>query len=132
MNKLLPPKRDRLSPFEKWLEDIMKEMTPKRDRMKVTPQDIMIDYDILVRDGSVPGGNFSDVWVKLFQIIMGSPELASRFDTMRIFKHIARNVGAKNVDEFEIDQPVPPVQAQVQPDEQVEAGVQAGNLVPMG
>lgn len=116
----------------RWPEDVMEEMKPKRDRMKVSPFDILVDYDLMVRDGSVPGGNYSNVWVQLFQTIMGTPELAGRFDTMRIFKHIARNAGAKNVDEFEIDQPIPPVQAQVQPDEQVAASAQAGNIVPIG
>ena len=32
-------------------------------RIKVSPFDILVNYDIKVRDGSVPGGNYSRVWI---------------------------------------------------------------------
>jgi hypothetical protein len=89
-----------------------------------------VDYDLLVRDGSIPGGNFSGVWSQLFKTIMSSPELAGRFNVMGIFKYIARNLGAKNVDDFELKQ-IPQTQAQVLPDEQVAAQAQAGNIAPV-
>jgi len=117
----------------RWPEDIMAELNPQRGRVKISPYDLLIDYDLMVRDGSIPGGNFSNTWVQMFKIIMENPMLTQRFDIMRIFKHIARNTGAKNVEEFEIKgQQVPAVNAQVLPDEQVAQQAQAGNLVPMG
>lgn len=116
----------------RWPEDIVKEMNPQRGRVKVTPWDVLVDYDLIIRDGSVPGGNFSDVWVQLFQTIMSAPQLSNRFDIMRIFKHIARNIGAKNVEEFELKEPVPQVNAQVVPDEEVARQAQAGNIAPVG
>ncbi len=73
----------------RWPADIMKDVQSKNNRAKVTPWDVLVDYDLLIRDGSVPGGNFSEVWVQLFQTIMGSEQLAGRFDIMKIFKHIA-------------------------------------------
>ncbi len=105
----------------RWQETLMREYGSKikSDRMKVTPFDILIDYDLKVRDGSVPGSNSSKVWVKMFEVIAKNPRLAQSLDIVRIFKHIARNTGAKNVEEFEI-----------RPDQQVGKDVQAGNLIP--
>jgi len=115
-----------------WSQKILEDMGAQEGRVKITPWDIMIDYDLLVRDGSVPGGNFSGVWSQLFKTIMSSPDLAGRFNVMGIFKYIARNLGAKNVDDFEIKQPIQPVQAQVVPDAAAAAAAKAGNIVPMG
>jgi hypothetical protein len=113
-----------------WPEKLMQDMGVQDGRVKISPWDILVDYDLLVRDGSVPGGNFSGVWSQLFKTIMSSPELAGRFNVMGIFKYIARNLGAKNVDDFELKQ-IPQTQAQVLPDEQVAAQAQAGNIAPV-
>lgn len=94
-----------------------------RGRMKVSPLDLLVLYDVLVRDGSIPGGNYSQVWENMFKVIAEIPELHQEFDLVRIFKHIARNNGATNVEEF--------VKVQVMPDEQVMQNVQKGNIVPM-
>lgn len=94
-------------------------------RMKITPDDLLIDYDVIPRDGSLPGGNFSSAWLDLFKTVTASPELAAQFDTFRLFSYIAREMGAKNVEEFRA------VQTQVMPDQQVAQGVQAGNLIPL-
>jgi hypothetical protein len=109
----------------RWQETIMGHYGENVQRMKVSPFDLLIDYDVLVRDGSVPGGNFSDSWVQMFQILGTSPELQQTFDIGRIFKYIATNMGAKNVDEFVRMKP------QVMDDEQVQQQAQAGNIVPM-
>jgi hypothetical protein len=100
-----------------------------RGRIKVDPKDIDINYNVVVRDGSVPGGNYADVWTQLFQILGSNPELAQRFDVVRIFTHIARNLGAKNVNDFV--KKGGDVQPQVMPDEAVQQQVQAGNVVPL-
>lgn len=109
-----------------WQERLMQEYQPKDDRVKVSPFDILVDYDVLVRDGSIPGGNFSEVWVQMFDILAQHPELQSRIDTFRVFSHIARNMGAKNIHEFER------VKAEVMPNEQVEEQARQGNIVPVG
>lgn len=95
-----------------------------RGRMKVKPTDLLVAYDCVVRDGSIPGGNYSQVWEKMFQIIAATPELQQQLDIVKIFKHIARNNGATNMEEF--------VKVQVMPDEQVLQQVQKGNLAPFG
>jgi len=96
----------------------------KRNRVKVSPFDILVDYDMKVRDGSVPGNNFSEVWMRMFDILATHPELDAKFDIVRIFRHIARNAGAKNVTEFE--RPA----AKIVPDEKALRGAEAGNLIP--
>jgi len=111
-----------------WPEVLRKQFGVMNEPIPVTPFDLIVDYDVKIRDGSIPGGNFSQAWIQLYQIMAGNPELAQRFDMVRIFKHIAVNLGAKNVDNFE-RQPMPNVATA--PDEQVADQAQAGNLVPI-
>ena len=109
--------------------DQLKAMLGK-DRTQVTPYDMAINYDLIVRDGSIPGGNFSDAWIDLFKTIGTTPELAQQFDVTRIFMYIAQQLGAKNVEDFRRN--INQVQATTMPDQQVEQQAQAGNLVPIG
>lgn len=115
-----------------WLDVLQEEYGTEiaRGRMKVSPDDLDINYDVLVRDGSIPGSNFSDVWMRMFDILSQQPELSKHFDIVRIFKHIARNSGAKNVNEF-IRQGGN-MQPSILPDEQVAQQVAAGGLSPVG
>ena len=92
----------------------------KQNRMKVTPQDLNIDYDVELRDGSNFAGQGADTWMQMFTLIAEHPELNAKFDVQRIFEHIARSNGVKNVEEF----------YRVMPDQQVQQEVAAGNLVP--
>ena len=110
-----------------WYDRLLEEYgdTVKDDRLKVSPEQILVDYDLIVRDGSVPGSNFSKVWMDTFKLLAEHQELQQTFDIVRIFNHIARNSGAKNVSEFRR------VQVGTMPDDKVMAGVQAGNLVPI-
>ena len=108
----------------RWPEKLMKEYgVGPNDRVNVSPFDLLVNFDVLVRDGSIPGGNWNEAWIQLFQSISAQPALAQKFDIVRIFKHIARGLGAKNVDDFEI---------QTMPDDQVRNQVEAGNLQPVG
>jgi hypothetical protein len=115
----------------RWQETIMREYSDQvqNNRMLVTPFDLLVDYDLLIRDGSVPGGNYSESWIQLYQILAQNPELTQSFEMVRIFKHIARGLGAKDVDQFER---LNPPTASTMPDETIESEVQKGNLVPVG
>ena len=95
----------------------------KNGRMKVDPMELVVEYDVKVRDGSIPGSNYSQAFSKLFEIVAQSPELQQQFDLPRMFMHIAENNGAKNVHEF--------IKVGQIPDEQAAQQAQAGNLVPM-
>ena len=116
----------------RWQETLQREYGGKieRNRMKVTPWDLLIDYDVMIRDGSVPGSNFSESWIQMYQILASNPELANNFEMVRIFKHIARGMGAKDVEQFE-RVGVPATTAQTMPDEQVADQVEKGNLLPL-
>jgi hypothetical protein len=106
-----------------WPEILGKEYGDSK-RIKVDPMQILVDYDLFVRDGSIPGGNFSRIWFDMFKVIAEHPELQQNFDSIRIFKHIARNNGAKDVEEF--------VRVKALPDEQVVVDADKGNLVQIG
>lgn len=108
-------------------EQLMKAF--ENPRIKVSPFDLAVNYDLLVRDGSVPGGNFSDAWLDLFKTISSQPELMQRFDVTRIFTYIAQQLGAKNAEDFKRN--VQGVNQTVMPDDQVAREAQAGNLVPV-
>jgi hypothetical protein len=99
-----------------------------RGRIKVSPQQLDVFYDVVVRDGTIPGSNFSDVWMQMFNNIIQVPELSQQFDIVKIFKHIARNAGAKNVNEFV--RRGGGMTTSTMPDEDIANQVQAGNLVP--
>ena len=112
----------------RWEEDLKKEYG-KKDKIKVKPSDLDIDFDIIPRDGSVPGNQDVQSWLQLYQMAIENPQVAREVDTVRVFKHIARELGAKNVNDFIRQQPM---QSQVMPDEEVDKQVQAGNLRPVG
>ena len=99
-----------------------------KPRAQVTPYDLAVNLDLIVRDGSIPGGNFSEAWLQMFQTIGSSPELMQEFDITRIFMYIAGQLGAKNVEDFRRN--LGNVQATTMPDDQVSREVERGNLVP--
>jgi hypothetical protein len=107
----------------RWAEKLIAEYGD--NSAVASPYDILVDYDVKVRDGSIPGGNYSEIWLKMFEVVATQPELANKFDIVRIFKHIARNSGAKNVDEFE-----KVTQVKTIPDEAVDSELQQGNILP--
>jgi len=101
-----------------------------KDRVPVTPNDIQVNYDLIVRDGSIPGGNFSQHWIDIFKIVGTSDQLLQQFDIVRMFTYIATQLGANNVEDFrrKTDQ----VNATTMPDEAVAREAEKGNLVPIG
>ena len=97
---------------------------------KVNPRDIYVNYDTIVRDGSIPGGNFSQSWVELFKIIGSNESLMQEFDISRIFMYIASQSGAKNVEDFK--RKATNTNVVTASDESVAAQAKAGNIVPIG
>lgn len=119
-----------------WQDVLVQEYGITADQVPVTPFDILVEYDVVCKDGSIPGGNFADIWVQMLPQIQQDPELRQRMDYVRIIKHIMRSLGAKDINQFDRKQPPqqtmqPNVQAQVMPNEQVQNQIQQGNLVPM-
>jgi len=114
-----------------WEQVLMEEFSDSinRGRMKVSPRDLDINYDVIVSDGSVSGGNYNDIWMRMFENIVKEPSLAQTFDVVKIFKYIARNSGAKNVNDFV--KRGGNIQPQVMPNEQIQQQAQAGNIIPI-
>lgn len=113
----------------RWKDTLIAEFGQvPRERMKVSPFDILVDYDVKVRDGTVPGSNNSaEAMGKMFEIMANNPLLAQKFDMVRIFKYIAENSGVKNVEDFEVQKQLPGVN--YMGDEQVQEEVQKGNII---
>lgn len=95
-------------------------------RGKVTPYDLLIDYDAIPKDGSIPGGNFSDSYIELFKVASADPEIRQDVDISRLFLYIAKQLGAKNVEDFRRN--VGRIQPETVPDEQIQEGVEAGTI----
>lgn len=114
-----------------WQEVLSKEY-PNADRIKVSIYDILIDYDLIRKDGSVMGGEYAESWIELFRVITQQPMLFQQFDMTRIFKHVARLMGAKDINEFVLQTgALPPVDMKVNTQDAISQGVQSGNVVPI-
>ena len=119
-----------VSVLGRWEEVLRMDLgiPPNLNLAQVNPADIMnLNFDVMPHDGSMPGGEFSEALVQMMQVGAQNPWVAQRLDHFRLFKHVMRGMGVKNVDDFEIR----PVATTVMDDEQVAAQAQAGNIRPM-
>lgn len=98
---------------------------------KAGPFDLLVDFDLITKDGSIPGGSFSDAWPDLFKTIATTPELSQELSTVNIFMYMAREMGAKNIQQFKKNLGQITGGAQPMGDEQVRNQAQRGNIVPI-
>jgi hypothetical protein len=92
-------------------------------KAKVSPFDLLIDFDVIGSGASIPSGSM-DLWTQMFKILAENQGLSQQFDMIRIFEYIAQLGGAKNVSDFR-------VRSKVMPNEQVLKQAQAGNIMPL-
>jgi len=94
------------------------------DSIKVGPQMLVGDFNYPVHDGTLPMDKVAmlDVWKQIFQGVAADPQLRQQFNVTGIFGYLAKLGGAKNIDQFTVQQ---------KPDAAVEAGLQSGNMVPL-
>lgn len=115
-----------------WPERLIEEfgLDPQK-AMSITPFDILADFDIIYRDGTTATADAlsNDFWTRNFAAILQSDKLGD-FDVRRIFQHMARLNGAKNVGEF-IRKDGGELGALIQPDQDVLKNAQAGNIVAL-
>ena len=107
----------------------LREVFGDQRRVLVDPLEILVDYDVEVNDGSLPDQGDPLIWTQIYQALLASPEAQQEIDTVRVFKYLAKISGATNLDEF--DRKRSPVQTEVQSDEDVERGVERGDIVPL-
>lgn len=101
----------------------------RNNRLLVEPQDLDINYDIVPVEVNKKGSEYIDNWIQLYQVIIGNPELMMTMDSTRIFFHIARLMGTKNIQQFR-RLGVPALQQQVVPDEEAADARESGRLTP--
>ena len=112
--------------------DVLRQEYGDASRINVTPFDLIVDYDVVVKDGSTAVGGDTEGWIEIFRIMSQQPQMYQNFDMVRIFKHIARIMGAKDINEFILQQgPVPPVKVTTSSQENIENQTQQGNMVPI-
>ncbi len=102
----------------------------KDPTIAVSPFDLLINYDIIPSDGTVLGDESAQDWNNLFAVVAKNPELSQTLDTTRIFMHMARLMGAKNVEDFR--RKGGGAGMQTLPNQEIVQQQQAGNIVPMG
>jgi len=94
-----------------------------QDIIKVSPQDILIDYDVLPADATTPGGEYLPDLIQAFQLSHTIPQSAMAFDPVKQMLDIYRRAGVKDATKF--------IRADVQllPDEQaVEKAMKLGAM----
>lgn len=112
-----------------WQEVLMQEFGAAK---LVTPVDLIVDYDIIAKDGSVQGNEYNDAWVEVWRVLGTNPMLLNQIDGVKVFKHIARILGAKDINDFVIQKgPMPQVNSTVQGQGVIDQGVQTGDLMPL-
>lgn len=103
-----------------WNEKYYVDLADQDNRILVHPLDLLINYNIRPTNGKIPGSEDPQTWTQLFQIASSNPIIAQQLDWMKLFKHLGRNLGASNVDEFIV---------RVEPDEEVMQQQAMGNIV---
>ena len=98
--------------------------------VRITPQDIDTNWEVIANDGSIPGSGNAQIWTQIFQSVAADPELRQEFNLVNIFKHLARIAGAKNLEEFE-NKGLDRIKPQVISDEEASKEEQAGNIIPI-
>ncbi len=113
-----------------WPEELAREYG-QAGQVVVSPFDLLVDFDVVYRDGSTPtsGAENAEVWGQLMQQLLASEWANQVFDVPRIFIHVARLLGAKDVWSFVRNGGR--VAPQIVPNEQILAQAQAGNVVPL-
>lgn len=101
----------------------------------IGPEHVVGDFYFPVHDGTLPIDRIAmvDVWRELMTGVAQDQELRQTFSLPKMFEHAAELAGAKNIESFKLqqgDQP-PQMNFNAQPEEQIQQGVQKGNLIPV-
>ena len=93
--------------------------------LKITPDQLNGDFNFPIHDGTLPLDRLAlmDVWQQMFTVALSDQEVRDHLQIPKMFDFIAELGGAENIQAFTID---------IQPDEQVNAAAQAGNLTSIG
>jgi hypothetical protein len=83
------------------------------------------EFDWVPVDGTLPVDRFAQatLWKEIMMGLAKSPQLAAGYDMTKIFAHMAKLAGLKNIDQMRL---------QVVPDQVAQQMMQSGNGVPLG
>lgn len=111
---------------------LLREEFGDTSQIRITPQDIDTYWEVMRNDGSIPGSGNAQIWQQIFQAVSSDTTgaLQQRFDIGRIFDHLARIAGAKNLDQFK-QKNLQNINPQVRANEDVLREVEKGNFVPV-
>jgi len=109
----------------RWQQELAEVYGGETSHLKVTPWDILVDYDVEIKDGSVPGNGDVKGMSRLYETLAKNPGLAQKFDMGRILEWLATEMGVRNVGDFRI-------KTKVVPDEVAMRARERGNIVPTG
>jgi hypothetical protein len=127
--------RQQFTSMEQWFRvtgDLAKDaMRSVNGRMLVTADNLAGDFDYIPIPGTMPSdpARHAQIWMQILTTAAQTPQLLMSADGMKkldltaIFGQAVRAGGVRNLDQFYVD---------VQPTQQVQQGVQAGNMVPAG
>jgi hypothetical protein len=107
--------------------DTLKDIYQPGQSVSVSPFDLMVEYDVKLRDIDQEVGGRE--WIDLYQILAQNPLVGQQFDMVRIFKHVATLMGAKDVNSFVMQGGN--VNPQMMDDETVMKQADAGNIRPL-
>lgn len=111
------------------------EQDIRHGRLRVTPDDIDVNFDIYSVPMKRPTGEYAETWVQLMGMIQSNPLLMSRISSVRVFLHIARLLDAKDAHEFLMkpgEMPMlPPVEQKVVPDDEAREMNERGTVRPI-
>jgi len=95
----------------------------------VSLDNLDVDYDVVIQDGTIPSGEYADTWTSLLTIASKSPEVFKELNFTRIWLHIARLMGAHNASDFR--KVSNNITSRVAGDQEINNQVSKGNLVSL-
>jgi hypothetical protein len=95
----------------------------------VDPRDLDVAFDVAPLDVTRRAEEFANQHLTLFQSLMQNPEAVQGMDLWRYWKHLARILGFKNVDDFK--KQTGGVTTELQDPAQLQQQAQAGNALPL-
>ncbi len=98
--------------------------------IRVDPRALDVRYDVTPHDGTIPSGEYAQVWERLMNNAASHPELYESLDFVRVWKHIARLLGAKAPEKF-MKGEKPNIQSRVTDQGSIDEQVRKGNAVPL-
>lgn len=118
---------DTMGPTEAALRE---EFGINGDRRRVTPWDLLIDWDVNCGDSLSFGTPNPDVMAQIFQVLVANPAIGRDYDLPRMMRALARASGFEDINDFRLKQQPQGVDTTVMEDDAVQEQVRQGNMIP--